>query len=167
MWLAKITISCWNEDWKAFLARQTEESWSEVLKELGDVLSLPEWPPLLEGGIAQYMQYTPVEALATQADVQKIWNITKCQVAVSRVRGLFQEEHPGQQLKDAQILMREATQVSVHIPGALSLWSIKNVTVLEDACTTHLQDMLNEGWRIVAVCPPNDSRRPTYVIGKE
>lgn len=57
------------------------------------------------------------------------------------------------------------TKVGVHISD-LGLLSVKEVTWLEDACTENLQDHLNEGWRILAVCPQPNSRRPDYVLGK-
>ena len=55
--------------------------------------------------------------------------------------------------------------IQVAIPD-LALLSIREVRVLEDACTNELQRELNEGWRILAVCPPNSQRRPDYILGK-
>lgn len=54
-------------------------------------------------------------------------------------------------------------QVSVANVGLLA---VDEVSVLEDCCTDTLQAELDSGWRILAVCPPNDARRPTYVIGR-
>jgi hypothetical protein len=54
--------------------------------------------------------------------------------------------------------------VQIHIPD-MQLWFVNQVTYLEDACTDKLQDMLNEGWHILAVCPPNAQRRPDYILG--
>ena len=56
-------------------------------------------------------------------------------------------------------------KVGVHISD-LGLLSVKEVTWLEDACTEELQRKLDEGWRILAVCPQPNSRRPDYVLGK-
>lgn len=55
--------------------------------------------------------------------------------------------------------------IQVAIPD-LALLSIREVRVLEDACTDELQDRLDNGWRIIAVCPPNSQRRPDYILGK-
>ena len=55
--------------------------------------------------------------------------------------------------------------INVHIPN-IGLLAINEVTVQNDCCTDHLQEMLNEGWRIIAVCPPNSVRRPDYVLGR-
>jgi hypothetical protein len=61
--------------------------------------------------------------------------------------------------------MQFNTKVGVHISD-LGLLNVKQVTWLEDACTEVLQDMLDKGWRILAVCPQPDSRRPDYILGK-
>ena len=57
------------------------------------------------------------------------------------------------------------TKVGVHISD-LGLLNVREVDVLEDACTDALQDWLDEGWRILAICPQPDSRRPDYVMGR-
>ena len=52
----------------------------------------------------------------------------------------------------------------VHLPGNL-LATYNETLLLEDACTDALQDALNSGWRIVAVCPQSQ-RRPDYILGR-
>jgi hypothetical protein len=56
-------------------------------------------------------------------------------------------------------------KVGVHISD-LGLLSVREVTWLEDACTEELQRHLDRGWRILAVCPQPDSRRPDYILGR-
>jgi hypothetical protein len=58
------------------------------------------------------------------------------------------------------------TNIQVAIPNLL-LWSIDEVVVLEDGCTDSLQLYLNDGWRILAICPPAAQRRPDYIIGRQ
>lgn len=54
---------------------------------------------------------------------------------------------------------------NVHISGqALSAYN--EVLLLEDACSDHLQDSLDKGWRIITACPTTDSRRPDYILGR-
>lgn len=53
----------------------------------------------------------------------------------------------------------------IAIPN-IGLLSLNEVTWLEDACTRDLQTHLDEGWRILAVCPPNGTRRPDYILGR-
>lgn len=55
--------------------------------------------------------------------------------------------------------------VHIHVPN-IGLLSMTEVTWLEDACTEVLQSHLDEGWRILAVCPPNCQRRPDYILGR-
>ena len=57
------------------------------------------------------------------------------------------------------------TKVGVHISD-LGLLNVKEVDVLYDCCTDGLQEWLNEGWRILAICPQPDKRRPDYIMGR-
>lgn len=56
--------------------------------------------------------------------------------------------------------------IQVAIPNLL-LFAVDEVMVVEDECTDRLQGHLNEGWRILAVCPPANQRRPDYVLGRQ
>lgn len=56
-------------------------------------------------------------------------------------------------------------RVHVHVPG-FTLLGMTEVDWLEDSCTQVLQDRLDAGWRILAVCPQPDQRRPDYVLGR-
>ncbi len=60
------------------------------------------------------------------------------------------ERAPGQQT---------ITNIQVAIPNIL-LFAVDEVRLLENGCTDELQDMLHNGWRILAVCPPPAQRRP-------
>lgn len=55
--------------------------------------------------------------------------------------------------------------VHVQIPH-IGLLMMDEVTVEENCCTDRLQQRLDEGWRILCVCPPNAQRRPDYVLGR-
>lgn len=52
-----------------------------------------------------------------------------------------------------------------HLPN-ISLLMFDEVTWLEDCCTENLQEKLDQGWRMIAVCPPNGTRRPDYILGR-
>ena len=54
---------------------------------------------------------------------------------------------------------------SVHISN-VGLLSIRTVKIAYDYCTDTLQADLNEGWKILAICPQPDSRRPDYILGR-
>lgn len=55
--------------------------------------------------------------------------------------------------------------VQIHVPN-IGLLAINEVECLDDACTDVLQEKLDKGWSILAVCPPNAQRRPDYIIGR-
>jgi hypothetical protein len=54
---------------------------------------------------------------------------------------------------------------SVHVPN-LGLLSINQLGYAVDKCTEELQDIVNQGWRILAVCPQPDQRRPDFILGR-
>lgn len=53
----------------------------------------------------------------------------------------------------------------VHMPGNM-LASYNEVQLIEDSCTDRLQGSLAQGWRMIAVCPQPDQRRPDYIMGR-
>lgn len=59
---------------------------------------------------------------------------------------------------------KEGTNYHFHLPN-LGLLEVRYVTWLDDSCTEKLQDHLDKGWKIIAVCPPNGARRPDYILG--
>ena len=71
------------------------------------------------------------------------------------------------ELKTSNLAALEANvaAVQIHVPD-FCLMQINKVEVLYDACTDALQEMLGDVWRILAVCPPNASRRPDYILGR-
>lgn len=82
--------------------------------------------------------------------------------ALSRIRGQFSEPHALRIPTDSR--QPQPSIVNISIPNN-SLFSVRRVIVIEDSCTDNLQSYLKLNWRIVAVCPPNDTRRPDYVLG--
>lgn len=87
------------------------------------------------------------------ADEAKLWMDVGVEVTMSRLSGVA---------SNARELHRTVYQISVANVG---LMEIRRVEVLEDCCTDDLQRQLDRGWRLLAVCPPNDARRPSYVVG--
>lgn len=56
-------------------------------------------------------------------------------------------------------------RVNVHVPNA-ALFAVDEVEVREDECTDELRRFLEDGWRILAICPQPDQRRPDYILGR-
>lgn len=59
----------------------------------------------------------------------------------------------------------ENTRCNVAVAG-LGLLTVDEVQHENDCCTHQLQDLLNDGWRILAVCVQPDQRRPDYILGR-
>jgi len=78
-----------------------------------------------------------------------------------RIEELELKEHKRNLAK----LAAEGAAVQIAVPN-MALMSIREVDYLDNACTDMLQDKLDEGWMILAVCPPNSQRRPDYILGK-
>jgi hypothetical protein len=57
------------------------------------------------------------------------------------------------------------TKIDVHVPGNV-LTAINEVDYFLNLCTEELQEKLDEGWRILAICPQADQRRPDYIVGR-
>lgn len=55
--------------------------------------------------------------------------------------------------------------ITINTPDT-ELHKFNECMVEEECCTDKLQDHLNDGWRIVAVCMQKGSRRPDYVLGR-
>lgn len=87
------------------------------------------------------------------------------EVRISRVRGILALSLPDITKLNIPVPTAEQSQiVNITIPNA-GLFSVRTVRVVDDSCTDLLQRWLDDDWRIVAVCPPNDTRRPTYIVG--
>jgi hypothetical protein len=52
----------------------------------------------------------------------------------------------------------------VHVPN-LGMMNVNKLAFATDYCTEQLQQLLFQGWRILAVCPQPDQRRPDYILG--
>lgn len=75
--------------------------------------------------------------------------------------GNFQGSHGTPTASD--LMAGRAVQIA--IPD-LGLLQIDEVDYMEDACTDEVGRHLADGWRILAICPPNAQRRPDYIFGR-
>lgn len=80
--------------------------------------------------------------------------------SMTRIEALLGARAPGESSSYVN------NRVDVHVPGN-ALLSIEEVIVENDLCTEELSRLMTQdGWRIVAVCPQPDQRRPDYVLGR-
>jgi hypothetical protein len=56
-------------------------------------------------------------------------------------------------------------KLEIHQPN-MPLFTYNDFKVMYDQCTESLQDEINNGYRVVAVLPQPDQRRPDYVLGR-
>ena len=150
--LVSIRLSYYGADWKAL----GEEKYAELRKVIPQ---LPEQSkdyygqPLIVGHDGLEM----LAALNIDAsiDKEKLGEATMLTKMVEKYAA-------GMTLPEAAV---KGALVQLHIPN-IGLMLIDEVDWLEDACTQQVQDHLNDGWRIIAVCPPNAQRRPDYIFGR-
>jgi hypothetical protein len=98
-------------------------------------------------------------------DEAMIWDQAGIPLSISKIRGVVYPVHPGDAVRDALRAGGSGpTFINVSVSN-VGLYDVKSVHVEEDCCTERFQKFLDLGWRLLAVCPPNDARRPTYIIG--
>ena len=95
------------------------------------------------------------DVIVDQEELEIISNVAP--VRIRKVKGL------GNYIHNRVGEVETTYQVSVPNVGLLA---VDTVEVLENCCTHELQHWLNRGWRILAICPPNDARRPDYIVGR-
>lgn len=49
---------------------------------------------------------------------------------------------------------------------SINLMSVDETLLIADACTNEVQQRLDYGWRILAICP-QPQRRPDYILGRK
>lgn len=113
-----------------------------------EVVSRDRYLLLLEAGI----QLKLVQTISVNVDPAEVFQ----QASEAYSKGLEMPSSGGNTYNN---------KCEVHMPGNM-LATYNQVCLLEDSCTDVLQDNLNRGWRIIAVCPQPDSRRPDYILGR-
>ena len=151
----------------------TFENWEAYIEEKGDDFILQEYP---------YYEYITIEVQQHKM-VELVEN--KIAFTVDSISELDitytvgeRNEILDQMLdKNMKLLERYTEQITtfskntfnakvgVH-SGSSALQEYNQLMLVEDSCTDNVQSYLAEGWRIVAVCPQPDSRRPDYILGK-
>lgn len=71
-------------------------------------------------------------------------------------------ERAAERLEDAESAWNGHVNAPVHDGH---LMRVDTLMLCEDYCTDELQGRLDDGWRIISVCP-QANRRPDYILGK-
>lgn len=114
----------------------------------------------------QASQYISSGPWICDLDEAKVWDSFGISLSISKIRGVSYPVTPADAVRDALRAGGVGTTIINNVSVSnVGLYDVRHVHYEEDCCTDKLQGLLNEGWRLLAVCPPNDSRRPTYILG--
>lgn len=108
------------------------------------------------GDIRAVMQAFPEASLEIISGDLAATAWEKIQQDILEIKAAMSRQGPAEGFND---------RCSVHVPG-LGLLIMNELHVERDSCTDRIQERLDEGWRIVAVCPQPDQRRPDYILGR-
>lgn len=134
------------------LKKLTRENYA-LLREQVVTLRIDQWevdkpePPMW------YRSGEPI--VLTQSDMALIASLG-LKFEVVKIKNTYEHKH-----NDGNVIYN----LNFALPN-IGLLSIDEVTWRDDVCTQAIQSLLEEGWRIIAVCPPNGARRPDYILGR-
>lgn len=146
--------------WTDAAQKMPKEEWEVVAGRLTEVIpgasfhayEKPE--PDAEGNLRHV--YNPGAHLVDLTEATPVLAELQIEFDVKRFKGTYRAGTTGNGSVN--------TNIQIAIPD-MALLQIVCVKVLEDACTQDLQRQLDDGWRILAICPPHAQRRPDYILG--
>ena len=143
------------------VVRLTCNSWS-VKDENRDVLS-QIWPELKDNTD----RYLSLEDVLIEIDDLPSEIFASDGVKIKPVRKVRFENFNAPNLNDIKDIgaVKEFVKTvnQIVMPG-YELLGYGQIIVLDDCCTDVVQSHLDDGWRIIAVMPQPDSRRPDYIL---
>lgn len=119
---------------------------------------------LPEGRLPRQQSHVYTSEWVCDMEEAVVWDAAGINLIIGKIRGVTYSKPPASAVADALAGAGGPTIINVSVAGA-GLHAVQSVHYEEDCCTMHLQSLLDLGWRILAVCPPNDARRPTYILG--
>lgn len=177
--LVNVSIAYYSMGWKEL----TNEEWDQAAQVLGFKKSnqRPVEPPLDENGKRPFWSPGPghiedqiVDAtspviamlLAHGIEINLKPYKNEQQMVVKLQNEIDRLKQENQLVPSSKIeMLGQGAAVITHVPN-LGLLLMNEVDVLVDCCTKELQEKLDEGWHMLAVCPPNAKRRPDYILGR-
>lgn len=124
-------------------------------------LSTISWQTADEKGLIFPSYHSPAVLPWALAKLLLMGGSSNSSLDVIEVYNMEEIEWMSSQYAD-RILFNEYSKACVPSDAVMR---VRVTKLLEDCCTDMLQEHLNEGWSILAVCP-QASRRPDYVLGK-
>ena len=146
----------------------TEDQWKEFI-ETEEFAKMPYY-----GAQTVTMQYEDfIDVKFAMKDETRLRSDSVFKIKVSPPQAdLFDmiEAHTALMNKQFEQLTKFSTQQfneKCNVPNYdTSMQLINQILLLEDCCSDHLQLALSEGWRIVAISPQPNQRRPDYILGR-
>lgn len=162
--------SLWEDDEEVRRKKYNEivnsfRKWTDVVLD-NPLFELKEFDPT----VSYFQPLKQLRSTVTDEEVTAIMEDEEVRRCVyGRVKLVHQQvEKQIEQVAEPRLASQEQAfnkKVEVHVPGnALAVYN--KTQLCEDCCTEYLQDQLDLGWRIIAVCPQPDQRRPDYILGR-
>lgn len=140
-------------DWYKKVAALTPDAYSHFRRR---VLSLDL--PTNQAEVKDKHQYLSND-LVMEGDEVDAWTHIGVEVTITRPKGLR---------SSSEDLHKTVYQIAV---ANVSLMQIQRVEIVggtewrDEYGVAEIQNWLDRGWRLLAVCPPNDDKSPRYVMG--
>ena len=154
-----VTISSFDEAYKSL----SPEAWVDLRRLIPE---MPEAKPdfSYETLWVDYSQLRALSAAGLRLNIQSDELVSRTGSVILKLADRLERAGLDRHSETVKALAAGCA-AQIHVPD-FGLLLIDEVDVLTDCCTDDLRGRLDQGWRILAVCPPNAQRRPDYVIGR-
>lgn len=146
------------------LKKVDEAMYARALPVLREEIVGVDWPDSMEEKKNFYLNRT--RHMVDLGRVGPVLSAMAITFEVKRFKGnAWGVRHRDEPDVDRQGNPQGVFNLTVHVSDG-NLLNFDEVALAEDACTDAIQAALNEGWRVMAICPAIDSRRPTFILGR-
>jgi len=141
-----------------------------VLTDEQKVVFLDNWP-LAKGNLNKDGSLDRYSVPRMRMSMEEVANLTRAGVTQFDIEGvdgtmLTKMRDRGDLMDRGGPLDYQAGRLIQITVADNMLMFVNEVEWEDDCCTQDVQKRLDEGWRILAVCPPNAARRPDYIFGR-
>lgn len=97
--------------------------------------------------------------------INEVDSIDKKLLGYCKFEGVEMLEMMGGARINTENVFEAAKRNQIMLPNHLML-NMKELIVETNACTNAINDLLKEGWKLIAVLPQHQQSRPDYILGK-
>lgn len=146
-------------------------NYNELEKDLNNI-----WENMdIEDALDKYPNYITIadkDQILTIGEYEKVYNYCSIQsiidTEVETTHNFINYDMLAEKISNSLISKTGSNlfnnKLEVHQPN-MPLFTYNNFIHLNDCCTEVLQEHINKGYRVVAICPQPDQRRPDYILG--